>query len=84
MVGGGCPVRTEAVSIVAPFHYSLQVYNDVLKVWWYNASMLHCMSCNVELSVYVIYYSDLILFYCNNCVFYIAVNIILFIKLNNT
>ena len=36
MVGGGCPERTEAVSIVAPFLYSLQVYVDLLKVWRYN------------------------------------------------
>ena len=26
MVGGGCPERTEAVSLVASFLYSLQVY----------------------------------------------------------
>ena len=36
MVGGSCPERTEAVSIVAPFLYSLQVYVDLLKVWQYN------------------------------------------------
>ena len=36
MIGGGCPERTETVSLVAPFLYSLQVYVDLLKVWRYN------------------------------------------------
>ena len=65
MIGGGCPERTEAVSLVAPFLYSLQVYVDLLKVWLYNTLNVALHELYVVLSVYL-YYSCLI--HCNNCV----------------
>ena len=54
MVGGGCPERTEAVSLVAPYLYSLQVYVNLLKVWWYYTLNVALRELYVVLSEYTI------------------------------
>ena len=54
MVGGGCPERTEAVSLVAPYLYSLQVYVNLLKAWWYYTLNVALRELYVVLSEYTI------------------------------